>query len=317
MNINEVKSNLDTLWSRISQYRNSAQYWEMMHFCASFRELAPYNAMLIQMQRPSARYVLTAKQWKDRYNRNIKPNAKPMIILVPFGPVEFVFDISDTIGENLFTETKESILDRIAEPYKTKRPVNKNILNTLIDNLKFYGIILDNSLISGASYAANIELRKDLPYVYITINKDNALTWKADYLLSVRKEADNGECFASICHELAHLFCYHLSMPSNWTEKQWQVRFLKHKLEEFEAESVSWLICERLGIGNPSERYLTNFFETNDIISPNVSIERILAATKEIESMLKPMKYSDGMLFKHNKRFKQLVANIKRAKTEQ
>lgn len=310
--INEIKSNLDTLWSRVAQYRSSKRYMEMMHACASFRELAPYNAMLVQMQRPSARYVLTEKQWKDRYRRNIKPNARPMIILVPFGPVEFVFDISDTVDDNLFKETDESILDRIAEPYKTKRPVEKKLLDTFIGNVVFYGIDLDVGFISGADYAAKIELRNDLPCIYIPIDKENTLKRKADYLLSVRKGADNGECFASICHELAHLFCFHLSMPSNWMEKQWKVRPLEHKLKEFEAESVSWLICERLGIGNPSEIYLANFFKANDAISSSVSFERILAATNEIERMLKPMSYRNGMLFKHDKGFKQLVGEIKK-----
>ncbi len=52
--INEIKRSLDILWSRVVQYRDSYAYMDLMHACASFRELAPYNAMLIQMQRPSA-----------------------------------------------------------------------------------------------------------------------------------------------------------------------------------------------------------------------------------------------------------------------
>lgn len=310
--INEIKSNLDALWSRVAQYRSSKQYMEMMHACASFRELAPYNAMLIQMQRPSARYVLTEKQWFDQYKRRIKPNARPMIILVQFGPVDFVFDISDTYADSLFKETDENILDRIAEPYKTKKPVTKKVLDTLIGNLAFYGIELDRNFISGSSYAAQIERRNDLQSMEVRVNKENTLVWKASYLLSVRNGAGEGECFASICHELAHLFCRHISMPSKWTEKRWDTRRIGHELEEFEAESTSWLICERLGIGNPSEEYLTNFVGKNEEVAPNVSIERILAATSEIERMLKPMNYRNGMLFKHDNGFRKVVAEIKR-----
>lgn len=309
---NEIKSNLDTLWSRVAQYRSSKQYMEMMHACASFRELAPYNAMLIQMQRPSARYVLTEKQWYDKYKRRIKPNARPMIILVQFGPVDFVFDISDTYADSLFKETDESILDRIAEPYKTKKPVAKKVLDTLIGNLAFYGIELDRNFISGPSYAAQIARRNDLQSIEIRVNKKSTLVLKASYLLSVRNGAGDGECFASICHELAHLFCHHISMPSKWTEKRWDARHIGNKLEEFEAESTSWLICERLGIGNPSEEYLTNFTDKKEEVAPNVSIERILAATSEIERMLKPMNCRNGMLFKHDKSFRQIVTEIKK-----
>ena len=45
--------------------------------------------------------------------------------------------------------------------------------------------------------------------------------------------------------------------------------------------------------------------------SDRVQVERILSATNEIEKMLNPMKYRSGMLFKHDKTFKQEVAEIK------
>lgn len=310
--ISEVKSSLDTLWNRVAQYRNSTQFYEMMRACASFRDFAPYNAMLIQMQRPGARCVQTERQWKEKYGRNVKPNARPIIILVPFGPVEFVFDIGDTVANDMFMETDESILDKIAEPYKTKKPIDRNTLNTLITNLNFHGIAFDYEFVGGAGYAAKIELRDDLQHIKVPLNKNLKISLKARYLLSVRKDAGDGECFASICHELGHLFCHHLAMPRGWKEKQWQVRCIGQKLEEFEAESASWLICERLGIGNPSEMYLSSYIKSNETISPSVSIERILAATKEVENMLKPMTYRDGLLFKHDKDFRRTIIDLKR-----
>ncbi|MBK7442542.1 MAG: hypothetical protein IPI65_13570 [Bacteroidetes bacterium] len=44
--------------------------------------------------------VLSAEKWK-KYRRTIKKNARPLLILMPFGPVEFVYDITDTEGDEI------------------------------------------------------------------------------------------------------------------------------------------------------------------------------------------------------------------------
>lgn len=310
MTDDERKNSLDVLWSSAARYRSGKHFRKLMDACVKFRQLAPYNAMLVDMQRPGAKYVLTEKQWHDKYQRSIKPNARPLIILVPFGPVDFVFDISDTVGNGgLFGRTDANILDELAEPYRTRKTVDRRTLNTLMRNLRVNGIALDRGFVSGAYYAARIELLGRMMPIQIPIGADKEdMDWQAPYLLSVRKDAGDGECFASICHELGHLLCGHLQMPYHWTEKRWETRSVGHDVEELEAESVSWLVCERLGVGNPSETYLHNFFDEgkrNGEMIRSVSIDSILSATKYIESMLKPMTYRDGLLYKHEKEFKQ------------
>ena len=310
-------SKLDELWNNVIEYRKGQHFLEMMKACSRFRELAPYNAMIVQIQRPGVKYVLTAEQWRSRYGRIVKPDARPLVILVPFGPVEFVFDIGDTRPDPnqsplASSPSDEEILNSIAEPYKTKRDVSPSMLYELICNLSVHGIDSD-SFTAGSSYGAKIELRNDLNDIEIPFGKDNSVKWKASYIINVNRSAGYGESFASICHELGHLFCYHLSMPSTWNEKVWEVRNLDHKWEEFEAESVSWLVCERLGIGNPSERYLSYFADGGlscNTIHSSVSIERILTATREVERMLKPLGYRDGLLYKHCQPFIQMCKDI-------
>src|SRR5207248_2429484 len=52
--------------------------------------------------------------------------------------------------------------------------------------------------------------------------------------------------YAILVHELAHLYCGHLGTPNDkwWPDR----RGLPHVAREFEAESVCFLVCERLGI---------------------------------------------------------------------
>ena len=311
-------SKLDELWDSVVDYRSSKHFYEVMKACARLRHLAPYNAMLVELQRPGAHYVLTAKQWRDQYHRVIKPNARPMLILVPFGPVGFVFDIGDTMTDpadtRLFKPSDDDILNRIAEPFKTRNDVPKKVLNNLLENLPIHGIHLDTKFDVGASFGAQIELGDDLGSIHMDIGSNGQVSWKASYLISVNKNASPGQSFASICHELGHLFCHHLPMPKDWNERKWEVRHLEHRWREFEAESVAWLVCERLGVEKTSEDYLASYLEDGmrqDTIHESVSIEQILKATYEVERTLAPMRYSEGLLYKHCRAFKDFCKEHK------
>lgn len=60
------EGNLDLLWKRVIQYRKSECFQEILSACTRFKNLAPYNAMLIEMQRPGSMYVLTKDQWEKQ-----------------------------------------------------------------------------------------------------------------------------------------------------------------------------------------------------------------------------------------------------------
>ena len=89
-------SSIDRLFRDVKRYRKCSEFKKKLEFYASFPYLGVYNAALVEQQRPGARFVLTSKKWLEKYNRKIKPNARPVIILMPFYPVEFLFDITDT-----------------------------------------------------------------------------------------------------------------------------------------------------------------------------------------------------------------------------
>lgn len=89
--------------------------------------------------------------------------------------------------------------------------------------------------------------------------------------------------FATILHELGHMYCGHLGTPY---PKWWEDRSELDLNEcEFEAESVCWLVCERMGIDNPAAEYLSGYLDENDEI-PNVSMDTILKAVAMVENMI-------------------------------
>ena len=118
--------------------------------------------------------------------------------------------------------------------------------------------------------------------------------------MEINKNYSKTEKFATIVHELCHLFCGHLGSPN---EKLWCSRkSLDENSEEFEAETIAWLVCERLDIEKPSVKYLSNYLNENRTI-PSISIETVLKSTNKIEQMinnnLQPSKYPSRKIYKN------------------
>lgn len=306
-NKENILSQIDILYKNVYQYRSCKEFRKRLEFCARFKSMSAFNAMLIEMQMPGARYVLRADEWASKYSREIKHDARPMIILVPFGPVSYVFDISDTkpSSELLFPSNDEDILSEIEMPYQTKSDIDIDVLEHFCMNVECHGILINPDFNAGTSYAGKIELysKDNFTYTY----KKHQFNSPCDYLISINKKAKPGEFFASLCHELGHLFCHHIYSPY----QAWDVRNLSNSAEEFEAEIVSWLVCERLNIGNPSEKYLASYCDNNEEI-PSISIERIFTAVNDIEKMLKTkLSIKDGIKYKYDKKFKAIIDSIK------
>lgn len=301
----DIKDKIDELFHSIGKYRRSSEFLELLQFCRKFHYLSAYNAMLVQMQRPGATFVHTARNWDKRFNVQVKQNANPLIILVPFGPVDFVFDIDDTEGES-----KKLIPESILHPFKTKGTLSSYIYSTLIDNLKFYGIKLE-SVTFGIQLHARIErlrapIFNDILIKYKKVQYEIRLP--EYYLISINQRSKKEEVFAALVHELAHFFCQHLKpVKEDW----WKHRNLSLNEAEFEAETVAWLVCERIGIDNPSAEYLSGYLNNNSQV-PNISIECILKMTNTIEALFKPLRIEEGLLAKKDKDVKRQLQELKK-----
>jgi hypothetical protein len=87
------------------------------------------------------------------------------------------------------------------------------------------------------------------------------------------------------------LYCGHLGTPN---EKWWPDRTgLPHDIREFEAESVCYLVCNRLGIDNRSDEYLAGYLQKHSD-TPPISLDCVMKAAGLVEQMgqlrLKPRK---------------------------
>ncbi len=83
--------------------------------------------------------------------------------------------------------------------------------------------------------------------------------------------------YATLCHELAHLYCGHLGTPN---EKWWpdRHRVVDHRTAEFEAESVSAIAVWRLDPSAAMPPYLAQHLSSEPDVPPRMSLERVTQA---------------------------------------
>src|SRR5882757_3575003 len=68
---------------------------DFLDFTTRFRRLAVWNARMAYIQRPGARVIASEFEWQS-VGRHVVPDAVPIIILWPFSPIRFVYELEDT-----------------------------------------------------------------------------------------------------------------------------------------------------------------------------------------------------------------------------
>ena len=279
----EEPRGVDELFASAKEYASSERFRELMAFTGSFKQFAPYNAMLIYLQRPGARFVLSPRDWMEHYDRVVSKDTRPILILSPNGPLRCLYDVVDT---QLMPNGRTDLFPpELIQPFEgdLNRPVPPDMLQRLKDCLPFLGICF-GTMRTGECLAGKIEIggRGD-PDVVVPIDREHAIQWPPAYSIRVAEGTSATVQFCAIVHELGHLFCRHV--PDVYGGKT-RPRWISEEAEEFEAESVAWLVARRQGVSNPSHRYLAARLDHCGEIPEETSVEEIMKAATRVERML-------------------------------
>jgi hypothetical protein len=275
-----ARTALDELFTLARKYNSSDAYLELMRFVGRFRFYSPFYAMLIHTQMPGARFVCTALRWQRDYHREIKIGARPIVILQPMGPILFVFDVSDTAP----LPNEGPLPVRVKDPFQVRGRKVGGQLGLTIENAKRDGVRVSERAY-GSQRAGSIQRAVAGEHLEITIAKKpmpksaQIPVW-SELLLNSRLSAESR--YGTLVHELAHLYCGHLGTPNGrwWPDRQNRL----HAVREFEAESVSYLVCARLGIDTASEEYLAVYVR-NCPVTPSISLDRVMKSVWLLEQM--------------------------------
>jgi antirestriction protein ArdC len=89
--------------------------------------------------------------------------------------------------------------------------------------------------------------------------------------------------FATLAHELAHLFLGHLGADKKLGVPLRPFGNLRQR--ELEAESVAFIVCARNGVASRSETYLASYVDQNTTIA-DLDIYQVMRAAGQIETLL-------------------------------
>lgn len=278
-----AKHALDDLFTATLAYRKGHAYFKLMQFVAHFRFYSPYNAMLLHVQRPGATYVAPAYRWKRDFKRSVKPNANPLVILQPMGPVMFVFDVADTLAN----PGAPPLPAEVTTPFEVRKGTIGSELDRTIENAKRDGVRVWATK-TGSQGAGHIQAASgDQKPQAFAAGKDQQGRPLIEfvpvrYAVALGEDLSHEARYVTLLHELGHLYCGHIGTlnPRWWPDR----RGIARVPAEFEAESVAYLVSARLGIDNPSESYLSNYVEQKSEV-PAISLECVMKAAGLIETM--------------------------------
>jgi hypothetical protein len=207
------------------------------------------------------------------------------------GPIMFVFDVSDTEPE----KDAPPLPFEVEGPFDVKRGYIGDEFATTIESAKRDGVSVaernDGSLRAGSLEPVQSGQRLSVLVRQRPTQEFVEVPLRYNVILNSNHSVETK--YATLVHELAHLYCGHLGTQN---ERWWPDRKgLSHEVREFEAESVCYLVCQRLDVKNPSAQYLAAYFaenENGDV--PLISLECVMKSAGLIEQMgrerLKPRK---------------------------
>jgi len=269
------KGTIDQLFRDSLQYSRREQFQRFISFVAKFNHYSRFHTMIVWLQNKNITFFGSTSFWKNKFGRTILPDAKPYIILAPMGPVMLVNDVMQTNGklppEQFLQEGSLIHFFHVSGQYKEEY---LTALTSFCIDHGFKVLIKDLNFFNGGAITTILSGKKEI-------------VLKAGHSDKVH--------FTTLCHELAHLFLGHtghVALEQNDDKKKKKklpVRKLPLKAAEAEAETVSFLVCNSLGLETSSIAYLASYIKNeNDWVS--FSYENVISVSDKITSIVKSYK---------------------------
>ena len=259
----QVESTVDALFRDSAAYRSSAAFQEMVSFMANFREYAPFNNMLVKLQNPSCSFFATQNDWHRRFDRRLKEDARPMLILAPMHPVMLVYDLDSTEGPEPPVELRQ--FARFEGEWNRERGVRTVTNANARDLIRVDDVKLSST---NAGFAA------------ISLGQDGM-----KMRIGLHDELDGPSRYGVLLHELAHVYLGHLGGdPDGW----WPSRGdLARRAMEVEAEAVAYIVSRRAGLDGASPQYVSRY--AAEAVLQSISLDLIAKVAGRLDEMGKRM----------------------------
>lgn len=264
---------------------------EFNHFASRMRRMGPYNVYMVFAQRPGARAVASRKEWAA-VGQTVRDDAIPVLILRPKGPITQVYELADTLPRL----ERDPRVDPLAAKGEIDAATLARLINALAmpakRNLRVHVSHADfgddqaGRIVQQALFSTERGLHGETGLRAISAD---AHPW--EWRIQINRRATVPEQFATLIHELGHLFCGHVGAfhygNSSDEESGWPNRCaLPLSVKEIEAELVAWHICDRRGLHTGSPLYLKPYLEAAGADLHFLDLDRVIRAIARVERYL-------------------------------
>ena len=227
---------------------------------ANFRDYAPFNNMLVKLQNPSCGFFATQKDWRKRFGRWLKEDARPMLILAPMHPVMLVYGLDSTEGEELPQELQQ--LARFEGEWDARR------LQLTEENASTRDLIRIDTVKLSSTNAG---------FATISVGRGGM-----KMRIGLHDELDEPSRYGVLLHELAHIYLGHLGGDKDgW----WPSRGdLRRRAMEVEAEAVAYIVSRRAGLEGASPHYVSRYLD-GDTTLQAISLDLVAKVAGRLENM--------------------------------
>lgn len=266
--IRESMEAIDSLFHDSIRLRGVEVFDQFLAFVRRFNRYSAFNAMLIETQRPGATAVGFREQW-NAIGRHVKPGAIPIAILWPFAPVRWVYDLSDTYGKD--------VPPHDSDPFKVLGAVPGASWSHTTATADRLGVKVELTNRWGDAHAGLAGVLHETKNASTSVARTRRHRW----LVLINETLDINARFATLAHELGHIYCGHLGAHPEgfWPDRSGT---LTKQQREMEAEAVAYLVCKRLELKTRSALYLRRHVTPENLFG--VSKRLIIEATNRIEA---------------------------------
>jgi hypothetical protein len=191
------------------------EFVEALDFTTTFRRLSVWNAHMARIQRPGAKVIATQHEWQ-REKRYVLPDAVPIMILWPFSPIKYVYEIADT-GPPLEQDPER-------DPFAVEGEFRPACLSKLMASLrkqKHFKVRIEarrqGRNKAGSAAGQGVLWNLQTAAIISHLAEQNASTQSEIakqvipvFRITINDRLEPAEQFVTLAHELAHIFCGHL-----------------------------------------------------------------------------------------------------------